>query len=164
MDKEGMQELMDPRQSIDGMLYQVVSLARKIVEPLRDLNEEQRFSVAMLGILIQAVTLANRPSSRISADVLDRFKDQLDNICPSLGSAAISGDPCYEASVAYATAKQKCKDDNTPAVECFEAQKYEGILTKCLVNKLECTKREIGVLLARQTPAMTESWVIANHY
>ncbi len=164
MDKEGMQELMDPRQSINGMLDQVVSLVRKIVDPLRDLNEEQRYSVAMLAILIQAVTLANRPSSKISTDVLDRFKDQLDNICPSLGSVAISGDPCYEASVAYAAAKQRCKDETTPEGKCFEAQKYEGILTKCLVSKLECTKREIGVLLARQTPVSTESWIIANHY
>ena len=58
MDKEGMQELMDPRQSINGMLDQVVSLVRKMVDPLRDLNEEQRYSVAMLAILVQAVTLA----------------------------------------------------------------------------------------------------------
>ena len=164
MDKEEMQELLDPRQSIDGTLDQIVSLVRKIVEPLRELDEEQRYSVAMLGILIQAVTLANRPSSHISDDVLSRFKDQLDNICPTLGNVAISGDPCYDASVSYAAAKQKCKEENTPTGECFDAIKYQGILTKCLVKKLECTKREIAVLLARQAPQRSINNVHAYNY
>ncbi|TET53124.1 MAG: hypothetical protein E3J54_04940 [Actinobacteria bacterium] len=156
------QELINHRQSIDETIDRLVSATEKIIEPLKELNEEQRDCVASLGLLVQAITLANRPPLKISANLLTRFKDQLDDFCHPLGTVVTIGDTCFEANVSYAAARKKCMQDNKPEGECFEALRYKGILTNCLTNKLESTKREIGILLVRQRLQKPIPWPLVK--
>lgn len=158
-DKEG---LLGARRSLEKSLTQLVGVASSLLEPLTDLNDEQRDAVVMLGLLMQGITLAERPPARMSEDILARFKEELDAICPPLGKVAISEDPCFEATVSYASALKKCEDEGRREEECFEAWGSGAQAVICTMKIIEEIKAEIGTLLGRQKPPKPIPWPIEH--
>ncbi len=160
MEKEGRQELLDARKSLEESLNQVVGATSKLLEPLKGLSDEQRDAVVMLGLMMQGVALAKRPPAKMSEDILVQFKEELDGICPPLGKVAISKDPCFEATVSYLSALKKCEDEGRNEDECPDAWGPGGMAVMCTMKMLEEMKTEIGALLRRQKPPKPIPWPI----
>ena len=149
MEKEGRQKLLEARKSLEKNLSQVVGATSKLLEPLKGLSDEQRDAVVMLGLLVDVIALAKRPTTRLSEGVLMQFKEQVDGICPPLGEVTISKDPCFESTVSYLTALKKCDDEGKSEDECPDAWGPGGAAVMCTMEKIETVKHEIEVLLQR---------------
>jgi len=158
MEKEGRQKLLEARKSLEKNLNQVIGATSKLLEPLKGLSDEQRDAVVMLGLLVDVIALAKRPTARLSEGILMQFKEQVDGICPPLGKVAISKDPCFESTVSYLTALKKCDDEGKSEDECPEAWGPGGAAVMCTMEKIETAKREIEVLLGRQVPPKPIPW------
>jgi hypothetical protein len=148
-DKE---RLLGARKSLERSVSQVVGATSRLLEPLRDLNDEQRDAVVMLGLLMQGIALAKRPPTMLNEDILARFKEELDAICPPLGEVTISMDPCFEATVSYASALKRCEDEDEGRreEECFEAWGPGAQAVMCTMKMIEEMKAEIETRLGRQ--------------
>lgn len=158
MEKEGRQKLLEARKSLEKSLKQVVGATSKLLEPLKGLNDEQRDAVVMLGLMVDVIALAKRPTAKLSEGVLMQFKDQVDGICPPLGEVSISKDPCLDATTSYLSALKKCQDDGKSEAECSDAWGPGGTAVMCTMEKIETVKHEIEVLLGRQVPPKPIPW------
>ena len=117
-EKVARQKVLDARKSLEESLNQVVGATGKLLEPLEGLSDEQRDAVVMLGLLTQGIMLAKRPAANMQEDILVAFKDEVDSICPPLGTLAISRDPCFEATVAYLLALKDREEKGLTEAEC----------------------------------------------
>jgi hypothetical protein len=107
---------------------------------------------------MQGIFLAKRPATRLNEDILNKFKAEIDGICPPLGDVAISKDPCFEASVGYATALAKCEQEGHDEDECPEAWGYGGAAVMCTMQKIEDMMGRIREILERQVPPKPIPW------
>lgn len=155
-------DLLGARKSLESSVNQVVDATRELLEPLRQLNDEQRDAVVMLGLLMQGFALTRRPPARLREDISVRFQEQLDGICPPLGTAVIAKDPCFEATVAYVSALVDCEEDGRDEDECYDAWGPGFAAVTCAMEKIEQMKAEIGVMLARQEPPRPIPWPIEH--
>ncbi len=158
MEARDRERLTSSRSSLEKSVSQLVGATRSLLEPLRDLNDEQRDAVIMLGLLMQGIALAKRPPARMSQDILAHFKAELDAICPPLGGLAISEDPCFEATVSYVSALTKCQDEGRREEQCFEAWGPGAEAVMCTMKMMEAMKTEIGTMLGRQKPPKPTPW------
>ena len=158
MEKEGKQKLLEARKSLEKNLSHVVGATSKLLAPLKELSDEQRDAVVMLGLLVDVIALAKRPTAKLSEGILMQFKDQVDGICPPLGEVAISKDPCLESTVSYVSALKECQDEGRDEDECPKAWGPGGAAVMCAMEKIETAKHEIGVMLGRQEPPKPIPW------
>ncbi len=158
MEKEGRQELLEARKSLEKNLNQVVDATSQLLEPLKGLSDEQRDAVVILGLMMQAIALAKRPPAKMSEDILVQFKEKIDEICPPLGKVAITKDPCFESTVSYLSALKKCQDEGLNEEECPDAWGYGGAAVMCAMKMVEEMKIEIGAMLGKQKPPKPIPW------
>ena len=162
METRDKDELLDAGRSLEKSVSQLVGATSRLLEPLTNLNDEQRDAVVMLGLLMHGFALAKRPPTKMSENTLARFKKELDAICPPLGEVAISKEPCFEATVSYVSALKKCEDEGRSEEECFEAWGPGAQAVMCAMKMIEELKVEIGTLLGRQTPPKPIPWPIEH--
>ena len=158
MEKEGRQKLLEARKSLEKNLSQVVGATSKLLAPLKELSEEQRDAVVMLGLLVDVMSLAKRPTARLSEGVMMQFKEQVDGICPPLGEVAIATDPCMDSTTSYLSALKKCDDEGKSEDECPDSWGHGAAAVMCTMEKIETAKREIEVLLRRHEPPKPIPW------
>jgi len=163
MGKQDRERLLEARKSLEISVGQVADATSRLLEPLRDLNDEQRDAVVMLGLLIQGIALIKRPPAMMSEDILLRFKEELDAICPPLGEVALSMDPCFDATVSYLSALKDCEDEGRSEAECPEAWGPGAQAVMCTMKMLEeKIKPAIGTLLGGQKPPKPIPWPIEH--
>ena len=162
MEKEGIQELLDARKSLEESLNQVVGATSKLLEPLKGLNDDQRDAVVMLGLMMQSITLAKRPPAKISEYILVQFKEELDEICAPMGKVAISKDPCLEATASYLSALKKCEDEGQNEANCPDAWGPASSAVMCTMKIIEEMKTDIVALLVGQKPPKPIPWPIEH--
>ena len=160
MEKERRQELFEARKSLEKILSQVAGATGKLLETLKELSDEQRDAVVILGMITQGIALAKRPQTNMSENILIQLKEEIDGICPPLGKLAISKDPCFEATVSYVSALKKCEDEGRDEDECYDAWGPGYAAVMCTMKMIEEMKREIGTLLNGQRPPKPIPWPI----
>jgi hypothetical protein len=162
MGKESKEQLLRARQSLEKSLIQVVDATGKLLEPLKALEDGQRDAVVMLGLLLQGMALAKRPPVRMRADIPARFKEELDAICPPLGTVAVSKDLCFEATVSYVSALATCENEGKDEDGCPEAWGPGAQSVMCVMEAIEEMKAEIGALLGKQKTPGPIPWPIEH--
>jgi len=156
------ERILGARESLEKSVGQIVAATSKLLEPLKELNDEQKDAVVTLGLLIQGITFAKRPPVMMSEDILIQFQEELNEICPPLGEITIAKEPCFEATVSYASAMQKCEDEGKSEEECPEAwgAGYQSIM--CAMKKIEEIKDDIRNILDGQRPPKPIPWPIEH--
>jgi hypothetical protein len=144
MKKEGIENLLEARKSLETSLNKILVVTGKILEPLKGLTEEQKEAVVRLGLMMQAIALAKRPTTKVAQETLVQFGKEIDNFCPPLGKATIAQDPCFESTVSYLTSLKKCQDDGRTEEECEEAWGYGAMSVMCTMEKINELGRRIG--------------------
>jgi hypothetical protein len=158
MERTDREKLLDARKSLERSAAQVIGATGKLLEPLKDLTDAQQNAVVMLGRLIQGVALLKRPSVKMKEEILVQFRDELDEICPPLGKMAISKDPCFEATVAYASALVKCEAQGVGEDDCLEAWGPLSQAVRCAMRAIEEMKAEFETMLGGQYPPRPIPW------
>ncbi len=160
MEKKSGVSLDTARQELANELDKLVKVSRNLLEPLRKLHESQIAALVTFGHLMRIVQLAGRPSANIDEGTLDRLNGVIDEICPPLGRAGITKDPCFDASITYVSALKKCQEEDPPRDEdeCFEAWGSGAQAVMCTMKALEEMKGQIGDILGRLKPPIPFPW------
>ena len=160
MKKSDMESLTKARQDINTEYKKFAKAAGQLLEPLKKIDDKQVAALATFGYLTRAIHLANRPSLSIDSGTLKQFTDLVDQICPPLGEVSIAKDPCFEASVAYASALVSCRNDDPPRDEdeCFEAWGNGAQAVMCAMQDIENMKGVIGGFLGGIRPPQPFPW------
>jgi hypothetical protein len=160
MKRQDRERLLDAIESLEHSVSQVAEATSSLLEPLRDLDDEQRDAVVMLGLLLQSIAFIKRPPAMMREDLLVQFKEELNAVCPPLGDAALSMDPCISATVAYLTALKDCEDDGKTEKDCPEAWGPGAQSVMCTMKMIEEMKSEIEIRLLGQRPPKPIPWPV----
>lgn len=158
MEKATREALEHGRKALAAKVDQMVSATADLLEPLKDLNESQKAAVATLQLLMQGIMLAKRPAAKLREDILVRFGEQIDSVCPPLGKTVTAGDPCFRATVDYVIALKKCQDKGTDEDECPDAWGAGAAALKCTMDALEKMRGVIRDLFNRVKPPRPFPW------
>jgi len=158
MQREKGQQLEDARKALEEKLDQIVSSTGYLLEPLKTLSELQIGAVVTLGLLMQGVRLANRPAARLREDILARFSEEVDSICPPLGKITVSEDPCFEATVQYLLALKKCEEKGIEEALCRDAHGPGAGAVYCTMEEIENLQGVIEDWLGRFDPPRPIPW------
>ena len=160
MEKKDRESLDKARQMLANELNKLAKVSGSLLEPLKDLDELQIAALVTFGHLIRIIQLAGRPTMNIDEGILNRLNGIIDGICPPLGRVELSRDPCFDASVSYASALQKCRDEDPPRDEdeCFEAWGPGAQSVMCTMRELEEMKGQLGDIFGRLRPPRPFPW------
>ena len=142
-------------------LQQLASSSSELLKPLHTLNETQMVSVQILVHLIHVSLLAKRPQFATNPDTLKVLFRAFDDVCPGLGKDFVaSKDPCFDASVAYASALAKCEEDGRDDDDCFETWGPAAESINCAMAEIEEMSGRITGLLKGLEPPWPIPWPI----
>ncbi len=117
-DRQRFEEL---RQELTERLNTLAEMTADILEPLKTLDDRQLQAVATVGSLARVLTFVQRPPHKVASGTFDRFKYEIDQVCPPLGQELVSPDPCFDSTVSYLSALKECEDDGETEEECEDA-------------------------------------------
>ena len=157
MEKEMRGKLEGFRDKLTKKINQWVNVIPNLLEPLKDLKENQMAAVVALGFLTRWFMVANAPAVKLGADIVARFKTEIDTVCPDF-SKVLTRDPCFEAEIEYATAMSKCKEEGRDEDECHEAWGPGARAVQCTMEELEILGQKIKDIYRRLTPPRPIPW------
>lgn len=159
MEIESIRELDESRSKLAAEFDEMVKASSILLEPLKELNDKQLAAVATLGYMLRFTTFARRPALKIDEDILSHFEKIVDDLCPPLGEMSFSRDPCFEASIQYAVALKKCKDDdNREEEECHEAWGHIADAVSCTMKEMQEMKGWLSDIFGRLDPPIPIPW------
>ena len=139
-----MKDLQDKKQNLEKELNYIVDLTSHLKKSLSQLDENQIAAVSILLWQIQIVSQGSRVLGKQGNMIMTRFNSELDKICPDPPKVELTGDPCFDASVAYVSAVQKCENEGTEEEKCYDAHGYMGTLMDCAMAKVEDLQGILG--------------------
>jgi hypothetical protein len=143
MEKESKQKLDNARKKLSANLSRFVDASRKLLKPLKSLNDAQIAALFTLGYSMKIIMLVERPTTKIDKAIISRFKVIMDEICPSLGDIVISKDPCFESTLAYVSALGKCDKEGRSEDQCREAWQPGAESVNCAIRELENMRKQL---------------------
>ena len=158
MPKKDVKRLKIAREKLAKQLNGLIKASEKLLEPLKDLDEEQTAALVALVYSTRLIMFAGRPAAKLDKRILARFKRAVDEICPPLGTISVSRDPCFEASVQYVQALKKCEDEGRSEEECFEAGRYGAQAVGCTMEELEEMRGKLRDMFGRIKPPRPLPW------
>lgn len=153
MEKYNREELEEARKKLAEDFDEIVKSSSTMLESLKELNDNQIAAVATFGFLMRFTTIARRPALKIEESILSHFEKVIDDLCPPLKEISTSRDPCFEASIQYAIALQKCKDENNwNEDQCHDAWGYGAQAVMCTMKELQDMKGWSSDIFGRLEP------------
>ncbi len=155
--KGDMEELEQARGNLTKQLEQLVGATGYLLEPLRNLKEDQVGAVVMLSLLTSEVTSARILLPKTGKTLVNRFKRELVEVCPEF-ERMIRTDTCFDATVSYLGALKKCEEEGRSDANCPEAWGIAGLTIGCISRRLENDRRIIVDILKGQKPPRRIPW------
>jgi len=142
------EEVSAQRDEVRKKMAAIVDASAALLAPLKGLTDEQRVAVVALGLMTRVITLAQRRDVRLDPALIERFGKEIDQYCPPLGAVAMSrtGDPCQDASLAYAQAITDCAKHGVDEQHCYKAYNSFGQMATCVLREVEGMRRVLGDL------------------
>ena len=156
MEKESIQKLDNGRKKLSANLSRFVDASKKLLKPLKSLDDAQISALFTLGYAMKIFMLIERPATKIDKALISRFKAIVDEICPPLGDIVTAKDPCFESTLAYVSALGKCEKEGRSEDQCPEAWQYGAESVNCAIRELENMRKQLKDLMDGIEP--WESW------
>ncbi len=160
--KKEYQQLQEARQRVRDDVARLIKATGQLLEPLRDLNEEQVASSVILSLLAMGVMKARSSSVNLGDEAVRQLEAELENISPGL-SLVVDIErslmfACLDETIACAVALAQCEADGISEEECIESWGPCSREFLCIWGALKGLRVSISEILGGLKPPRPSPW------
>ncbi len=134
------------------------------LNPLEDLDENQKISVELLALCVQLGSILQCPALRVKKETAAAFQRALDSVIPGVGEHASSITVrCLSEVAEYGAALDECARQGIEEAESPRARLAATAMAQCYGSIVVDFLRKVQERLQQMEPPHPQPWPVGFH-